>query len=119
MLTENQKRKFVREGFLRVANIVPKDILRRAKRAINSSIGQGIDPTKIAVFDVSSFCPELREDRRIIGLATNPPTWRKVTALLGRGRAIKPTNAQIALRFPVKEHLKPKSVPGTSMDTLL
>ena len=108
MLTEHQKRKFVREGFLRVINVVPKNIIRRAKRAINSSIGQGIDPTKIAIFDGSSFCPELREDPRIIQLATNPPTWGKVAALLGRGRAVKPTSAQIALRFPVQERLKPK-----------
>ena len=42
-LTEQQKRSFVRDGFLHVPGAVPSRLVDRARRAINHSIGLGMD----------------------------------------------------------------------------
>ena len=42
-LTDAEKRFFVQQGFLHVASAVPTSFVRRARRAINHSLGAGID----------------------------------------------------------------------------
>ncbi|MYD98789.1 MAG: phytanoyl-CoA dioxygenase family protein [Gammaproteobacteria bacterium] len=102
-LTEEQKRNFVRDGFLHVADVVPSRLVARARRAINNSLGTGIDPDQLTRFNNQTFCPELRDDPRLVRLATTPAVWSHVRALLGDGRVIRPQTCQIALRFPLPE----------------
>ena len=71
-LTDTEKRFFVQQGFLHVASAVPTSLVRRARRAINHSLGAGIDKRDVARMNAQSFCEELVEDPRLLRLATNP-----------------------------------------------
>ena len=115
MLTEDQKRDFARNGFLRVADVVPPRLVARATRAINTYLGTGIDREQIVRFNNQTFCPELREDPRLLRLATTPEVWSHVRALLGDGRVIRPKTCQIALRFPLPEGTR-RRVTGGHID---
>ena len=99
-LTEEHKRQFVRDGFLHVPGVVPSRVLVRARRAINHSLGAGIDRDDLVRLNNQTFCAELRADPRLLRLATTPDVWDLVRALLGDGRALRPRQCQIALRFP-------------------
>jgi len=68
-LTDDQKRNFVRDGFLHVPGVVPPRLLARARRAINHSLGAGIDRNDVTRLNAQSFCGELRSDPRLLRLA--------------------------------------------------
>ena len=102
-LTEEQKRRFVRDGFVHVGGAVPPRLVMRARRAINHSIGTGMDRDDLTRFSNQSFCTELVDDPRLLRLATTPTVWSRVRALLGDRRTLRPQRCQIALRFPLPE----------------
>ena len=102
-LTEEQKHRFVREGFLHVPQAVPPRLVVDARRAINHSIGLGIDAAELTRFSAQSFCTELRNDRRLLRLAATPGVWSQVRSLLGDHRVVRPQSCQIALRFPLPQ----------------
>jgi len=114
-LTEEQKRSFVRDGFVHVAGAVPPALLERARRAINHSIGSGMDRDDLTRFSNQSFCTELVSDPRLLRLATTPTVWSCVRALLGDRRTVRPQRCQIALRFPLPEGT-PRKVAGGHVD---
>lgn len=114
-LTEEQKRGFFRDGFLHVTDVVPSRLVARARRAINNSLGAGIDPNQLVRFNNQSFCPELRDDSRLLRLATTPDVWSYVRALLGDHRVVRPKGCQIALRFPLPEGT-PRQITGGHID---
>jgi len=104
MLSDAQKEEFIEKGFLHVPSVVPTLLTQRARRVINGAIGEGFDADSLRLYQARSFFPELRDDPRLLRLATNTPTWGLVTSLLGKRRVIRPKGgAQIALRFPVPE----------------
>ena len=107
-LTDAEKRFFVQQGFLHVASAVPTSLVRRARRAINHSLGAGIDKRGVARMNARSFCEELVEDPRLLRLATNPRAWSYVRSLVGDRRVERPKECQIALRFP-----RPEGTPRT------
>ena len=102
-LTDAEKRLFVERGFLHVASAAPTTLVRRARRAINHSLGAGIDRRDVMRMNARSFCEELVEDPRLLRLATTPKVWSHVRALLGDRRVERPRECQIALRFPRHE----------------
>ena len=102
-LTDAEKRHFVEHGYLHVASAVPTPLARRARRAINHSLGAGIDKRDVTRMNARSFCEELVENPRLLRLATNPGVWSHVRALLGDRRVERPRECQIALRFPRPE----------------
>ena len=110
-LTAEQKGRFVRDGFLHVPGVVPPRVLTRARRAINHSLGSGIDRNELVRFNNQTFCAELRADPRLLRLATTPAVWSLVRALLGDRRTARPRQCQIALRFP-----RPEGTPGKVSD---
>ena len=107
-LTDAEKRRFVEQGFLHVASAVPETLVRRARRAINHSLGAGIDKRDVTRMNARSFCEELVEDPRLLRLATSPGVWSHVRSLLGDRRVERPRECQIALRFP-----RPEGTPRT------
>ncbi|MDE0391143.1 MAG: phytanoyl-CoA dioxygenase family protein [Rhodospirillales bacterium] len=106
--SDTQKRRFVEQGFVHVASAVPAKLVRRARRAINHSLGAGIDQRDVARMNSRSFCEELVEDPRLLRLATNPGAWSHVRSLVGVRRVERPRECQIALRFP-----RPEGTPRT------
>ena len=114
-ITDEQKRDFVRDGYLHVRGAIPPRTLARARRAINHSIGAGFDRNDITKLNSQSFCAELCGDPRLLRLATTPTVWARIGALVGTGRTAKPQSCQIALRFPRPEGT-PRRITGPHID---
>ena len=114
-LGESRKREFIDRGYLRVAAVVPPGVVARARRAINHSLGAGIDRDDLTRLNAQSFCAELRDDPRLLRLATHPLVWAQVRSLVGANRVAKPQGCQIALRFPLPEGT-PRRLPGAHLD---
>lgn len=99
-LTHAQKQAFYQQGYLKVAGVIPPVMIDAAVRAINASLGQGIDPTQVPIYQSRSFCPELQRDAVITDLINKTPALALAESLIGADK-IQPVGAgQIALRFP-------------------
>ena len=83
-LTDAEKRFFVQQGFLHVASAVPTSFVRRARRAINHSLGAGIDKRGVARMNARVL---LRRARGGPAAASpcDEPEGLVVCALAGRG----------------------------------
>jgi hypothetical protein len=99
-LTHAQKAQIWREGWTRVEGVVAPKLVDNALRAINHSIGENLDPTKMTQFSSVSFCPELQSEPVILDLLFGTPLWSLVISALGVDDLPKPKLGQIALRFP-------------------
>ena len=104
VLSERELQDFVNDGYVVLRNRVGSDLVRAAKRAINISVSQGIDPDALNHLRVTSFCPELRSDPALMDLLECSDLWRLGESLLGKGQTVAGSqgNAQINLRFPVE-----------------
>jgi hypothetical protein len=105
-LTRQQKGELFKNGFVKIPRVIPEKNLNVALRAINHSLGTGINPRDVPEFRANSFCPELRNRDPIIDLLIETPLWKLVESATERGKIKLSGGGQIALRFPVME------VPG-------
>ena len=113
-LSYAQKQAVYEYGYVHVRGVVPRLMVNAALRAINSSLGQGIDPAQLPRFRSQSYCPELQSQPVITELLTNTPAWSLAELLIGAGK-IKPVRGgQIALRFPTMQD--PPSPPHAHLD---
>lgn len=109
MLSPNQRRRFHDDGYLILPGAVPEAAVRRARRAINHSLGEeGMAKEDLPRMRAQSYCGELRSDAAILELVTRTSVWASVESLMGEGAVQEPTGGQIALRFPSA----PGSDPG-------
>ncbi len=108
---------FTRWGYLHVPQAVPLDLCRRAMRAINHSIGQGIDLSRVAEYRAKSYCEELREQPVITDLAAASAIPSVCEQLMGEGSVAGVGSGQIALRFPSPPGTEAKA-PGGHIDGL-
>jgi hypothetical protein len=99
-LTREQKAHFYEQGYALVPNAVPRERVDAALRAINHSLGEGMDPAKLATFRAQSYCPELQKDAVITDLYNGTPVRGLVESLTGAGQIRAIASGQIALRFP-------------------
>ena len=103
-LSQQQKLRLYEDGYVHLPQVVPRDLLRGALRAINSSIGQHLDFVQMRVLAAQNLCAELKTDSRILDLF-NKTTARSLTeSALGEGKIVLSKNVQIALRFPTLEN---------------
>ncbi len=99
-LTHAQKQHFYQQGYLKVPGVIPPLMIDAAVCAINASLGQGIDPAQVPIYQSRSFCPELQREAVITDLVNKTPALALAESLIGAGK-IQPVGAgQIALRFP-------------------
>jgi hypothetical protein len=100
-LTTTQKQEFYEDGFIKLPGIVPQDLVLRARRAINASLGEkGLPPDDLPRFRSQSYCPELQGEPVIADLFNASPLKEVSENLIGVGK-VKPVNwGQVALRFP-------------------
>ena len=75
-LTYAQKEQIYERGYVKVPGVVPRVMVDAALRAINHSVGQGMDPEQMTKFRSQSYCPELQHEPVITGLLTETPAWR-------------------------------------------
>jgi hypothetical protein len=103
-LTGAQKQALYDQGFVNFPGIVPRELVDRALRAINASLGsQGIDPNNLTKFRAQSYCPELTASPAITGLINDSPVWSLAESAIGAGKIRPVKSGQIALRFPTME----------------
>lgn len=105
-LTRQQKEEFFKNGFVKIPRVIPERNLNVALRAINHSVGSGMNQRDIPDFRANSFCPELRNRGPITDLLIETPLWKLVESATEPGKIKLSGGGQIALRFPVME------VPG-------
>jgi len=99
-LSDEQKQEFMRRGFIQIPGVVPRVMLDAALRAINHSVGQGMNVADMPTLRSQSYCPELQNSPLILALLRATKAWPLVEAALGAGKVEAVRGAQIALRFP-------------------
>ncbi len=102
-LTPQQKLEFVKNGYVKIPGVVSQKRINVALRAINHSIGRGIDPKQVSTFRADSYCPELRGKAPITDLLFATPLWQIAESLTGKGTLRVDGGGQIAVRFPVMQ----------------
>ena len=102
-LTSVQKQVFYEQGFVKVKSVVPPHMVNNALRAINHSIGQGMNVADMTQFRDRTFCPELIQDPVITDLLNQTPAWALAESLIGMGKIQPVSKSQIALRFPEQQ----------------
>lgn len=113
-LTYVQKQEFYQNGYVKIPGVIPQIMIDAAVRAINASVGQGIDPAQVPIYQARSFCPELQREPVITDLFNKTPALALAESMIGVGK-IQPVGAgQIALRFPVLQD--PPSPPRPHLD---
>lgn len=110
-LTYEQKRSIYEKGFVQVSGVIPPVMIDRAVRAINHSLGEGIDPAQVQTFRSRSFCPELQREPVITDLLNKTPALALAESAIGAGRTKPATAGQIALRFPTLQDPPPPPQP--------
>ena len=103
-----QKQEILDNGYVKVPGVVPRVMLDAALRAINSSVGDGMNVGEMTTFRARSYCPELRDAPVITDLLYRTPAWKLAESAIGSGRIDPPDRAQIALRFPSLEDPPPE-----------
>ena len=91
-LNARQKQEFRDNGFVCVPGVVPPLMVGVALRAINHSVGQGMNVANMTRFRAQSYCPEIQNAPAIAGLLTKTPAWELAESVIGAGR-IKPPGA--------------------------
>jgi ectoine hydroxylase-related dioxygenase (phytanoyl-CoA dioxygenase family) len=113
-LTYTQKQEFYQTGYVKIPGVVPQVMIDAAVRAINASVGQGIDPAQVPIYQSRSFCPELQHEAVITDLFNKTPASALAESLIGVGK-VQPVGAgQIALRFPTLQD--PPAPPRPHLD---
>jgi hypothetical protein len=102
-LTSHQKTELVDKGFTKIRGVAGQKQINVALRAINHSIGKGMDPEKVPVYRATTYCPELTSREPVLDLLYETPAWEIVESAIGTGKIKMEGSAQIALRFPVMQ----------------
>lgn len=113
-LTPNQKQKLYTDGYVKIPGVIPHFMVEEAVRAINHSLGEGIDPAQMMTFRQRSFCPELQRTPVITDLFNKTPALALAESAIGQGKIQPVRGGQIALRFPLL--LDPPLPPTPHLD---
>ena len=101
MLSDIQKREFVRDGYIRVPDAIPMALVNRALRAVNHSIGNvgkgGENPERNRS---AFFCAELLQADVILDLYRKSNVMAIAEELLGKGNVLPVESAKPYPRFP-------------------
>ncbi|MEN9937221.1 MAG: hypothetical protein RLZZ387_3800 [Chloroflexota bacterium] len=110
-LTQEQKQHFIADGYVQVPGVVPAPLVNAALRAINHSLGEGMDPAEMTRFRAQSYCPELQRAPVITDLLNATPALALAESLIGPGKVAPVSGGQIALRFPTMHESPPAPHP--------
>lgn len=112
-LTTEQEEDLVRDGYVRVPDLIPAPRIAAALKAINHSLARGLPPDQVAVYGSRFFCPELQRTSAILDLFHETPARALAESLLGRIEEVR--TGQIALAFP---QMEPPAPPYPHLDGL-
>ena len=99
-LNLRQKQEIADKGYVQVPGVVSPLMVAEALRAINHSVGQGMNVSDMTRFRAQSYCPEIQNSAAITDLLKKTPAWDLAESAIGTGRIKPPGGGQIALRFP-------------------
>lgn len=99
-LSAAQKKRLREDGFVVVPGVVPEARLDAALREVNHRLGTGLHPAKDAYADDEDYLSERSDTPAIMALLYETPLWDLAQSLLGAGDVERPSQGQIALRFP-------------------
>jgi hypothetical protein len=112
-LSKNQKKQYIRDGYLVLPNAIPLSMVEAARQLVNNSLGeQGIDPALLWKFRSQSYTPEVQIDPVITDLFNQSTIRGYAESLIGKGNMATVGSAQVALRFPSKPFTDPKPPSG-------
>jgi hypothetical protein len=101
MLTKLQKQEFYRNGFTKVANVIPRQMVDAARQSINHSIGSlGKHQADEEKYLAPAFCNELKKSLIMTDLFDKIPVMPVAEVMMGAENVLPCIGAQIALRFP-------------------
>ncbi len=113
-LTHSHKHKLYADGYVKISGVIPQIMVDDAVRAINHSLGEGIDPAQIVTYRSRSFCPELQHAPVITDLLNKTPALAVAESAIGKGQITPVQRGQIALRFPTLQD--PPESPDPHLD---
>ena len=99
-LSHAQRKAIFENGFVRVPGVVPRVMVDAALRAINASVGQGMNVEEMTTFRSQTFCPEITRTPPITDLLNRTPAWELAESAIGPGQIQPVGYGQIGLRFP-------------------
>ncbi len=110
-LTYHQKLAIYNQGFVKIPGVVPPAMVARSMKAINHSIGEGMNEDEMTTLRSRSYCPEIQTDAAITDLFNETPARSLVESAVGDGRINPVSSGQIAVRFPVFQDPPPAPQP--------
>lgn len=113
-LTHAQRQHMIEHGYVHVPGVVPRLMVDAALRAINHSVGEGMNVADMPRLRAQSYCPELQRSPVITDLLNGTPAWQLAESLIGPGQIAPVGAGQIALRFPTLQD--PPSAPRPHLD---
>jgi hypothetical protein len=116
LLTSNHRRQLLQDGYVQLPLFIPAGLLRQALRAINASIGKGMNVADMERFSAQSFCPELLTTAAITDLFNASPAKQAAEEAIGRGRVQTVDGGQVALRFPADLSVTAPPPPWAHID---
>ena len=118
MLTKLQKQEFYRNGFIKVADVIPRQMMDAARQSINHSIGSlGKHQADKEKYLAPAFCNELEKSPIMTDLFNKTPVMQVAEAMMGAENVLPCIGAQIALRFPSQLGAE-AAQPGGHLDGL-
>jgi hypothetical protein len=111
-LSVEQKREFYDRGFVKVPGVIPRVMVDAALRAINHSVGEGMDHEDMTQMRSQTYAREITDTPVITGLFNATPM--RDLAMSAIGPITPVTGGQIALRFPSTDD--PPGQPGGHLD---
>lgn len=115
-LSQAQAQQLQNQGYVVISGAIPREMVDAALKAINHSIGSGMEPSKIDSFYKVSFCPELCNSQVITDLIGCAEVRELVESALGEGKVVWPKSGQLALRFPT---MRPPQPPRPHVDGMI
>ncbi|MGZ3775829.1 MAG: phytanoyl-CoA dioxygenase family protein, partial [Pseudobdellovibrionaceae bacterium] len=102
-LSSHQKQQLFEQGWVVIPQVVPAEMVRAARNAINSTIENYLD-------SIQTRTHELKTDERLTNLLMKTDAFSLIESALGKGKVVPSTNVQCALRFPDDDvpNFKPK-----------
>lgn len=110
-LSHRQKEQFYQDGYVLIPGVVPRLMVNDTLRAINHSVGQGMNVDEMTKFRAQSYCPELTGEPVIADVFNKTPLLPLAESAVGAGKIRPVGGGQIALRFPVPTDPPPVARP--------
>ncbi len=111
-LSIEQKREFYERGFVIVPGVIPRVMVDAALRAINHSVGEGMDRDEMTRMRSQTYAREIVDTPVITDLFNATPMRDLATSAIGPITPV--TGGQVALRFP--SMADPPGLPGAHLD---